>query len=238
MSSYSKRISEGCCGRCGKPGLVPKCDKCRERDKAAKRRQYRTNKSLGKCVECKRPLSDTETGPRCQKCKNYINRILAAYKDVPGVCAYGVCENKAEPNRRLCKEHLLLSTKLTKARQRRLANKKLCTNCGKPLDNYTKLCQRCKEFSKTKGKIRRDTQRLIVLNHYSNGAVECACCGASEKLFLTIDHIHGGGNQHYRADDLVRWLIKNDFPDGYQILCYNCNYGRWANSGICPHKQH
>ena len=29
------------------------------------------------------------------------------------------------------------------------------------------------------------------------------------------------------------WLIKNDFPPGYQVLCFNCNYAKTA-FGKCP----
>ena len=75
----------------------------------------------------------------------------------------------------------------------------------------------------------------IVFNHYGT---ECACCGESNLFFLSIDHMNGGGTQHRIKikNKFYNWLIKNNFPKGYQTLCFNCNWGRHINKGICPHK--
>jgi len=84
-------------------------------------------------------------------------------------------------------------------------------------------------------------RKAMVLEHYSAGDPVCACCGEKEFGFLTVDHVNGGGTAQRSETgggwSFYRWLIKNDFPDGYQILCYNCNCGRAANNGICPHKE-
>jgi len=81
---------------------------------------------------------------------------------------------------------------------------------------------------------------MQVLTHYSAGAMCCNCCGESGYEFLCIDHIDGGGHQH-RKDvgngiTFLRWLINNQYPAGFQILCHNCNMAR-AFYGECPHKQ-
>lgn len=69
----------------------------------------------------------------------------------------------------------------------------------------------------------------------------CACCKESQFEFLSIDHIDGGGCQHRkdlgnagRGTQFYRWLIRNNYPEGYRTLCYNCNcaYGFF---GYCPH---
>ena len=68
----------------------------------------------------------------------------------------------------------------------------------------------------------------------------CACCNEPHLRFLTVDHINGGGNKQRKTigqGRLYQWLIKNNFPDGYQILCFNCNAGREYNGGICPHEE-
>ncbi len=90
---------------------------------------------------------------------------------------------------------------------------------------------------RVKGYRKRD--RLLCLGHYSDGKIQCACCGEKEYDFLTIDHVAGGGHKqrkeiHY--GHLFRWLMRNNFPDGYRVLCWNCNcsiglYGR------CPHSK-
>lgn len=88
----------------------------------------------------------------------------------------------------------------------------------------------------------RKNLRLSVLNHYSNGKLKCACCGENTYDFLTVDHVNnngtkerkesgGGGHHNYRR------IIKLNFPEGYQILCFNCNCGRAKTKDkICPHK--
>jgi hypothetical protein len=71
---------------------------------------------------------------------------------------------------------------------------------------------------------------------------KCACCGESNPLFLTLDHINSDRKQ---VDELLglrntvqRYQEAISCADGtkYQILCYNCNLGRSLNGGICPHK--
>lgn len=65
----------------------------------------------------------------------------------------------------------------------------------------------------------------------------CACCGESNKAFLSIDHIFGGGTAHRKKNYWVYEDIKkHGFPkDLYQILCMNCNWGKRFRSE-CPHK--
>jgi hypothetical protein len=72
--------------------------------------------------------------------------------------------------------------------------------------------------------------RARVFAHYGD---ICACCGTAESL--TIDHVNGNGTGH-RREVLGRpntggvqfyfWLIRNDFPDGFQTLCMPCNQSK------------
>lgn len=95
------------------------------------------------------------------------------------------------------------------------------------------------EISKREKKRRRDL-RLEVINHYSNGDIKCACCGEKHIEFLIIDHIYGNGNKHRKeigksSTDYYRWIIKNNFPNIFQILCHNCNMAK-GFYGYCPHE--
>ena len=68
---------------------------------------------------------------------------------------------------------------------------------------------------------------------------KCQCCGETILEFLTIDHIKGGGVLHRKqfcnVGQMYSWIIKNNFPKEYRILCMNCNFAiRFGN--ICPHK--
>jgi hypothetical protein len=85
----------------------------------------------------------------------------------------------------------------------------------------------------------RKAQRLEALRAYSGGGEPaCACCGESILLFLALDHVNGGGYQQHRelgGGGFYSWLRKNNYPEGFQLLCHNCNFGRQLNGGVCPH---
>lgn len=86
-------------------------------------------------------------------------------------------------------------------------------------------------------------KRLLVLIHYGGNPPKCACCGESELDFLTVDHIYGGGSKIRRetkmyGSSFYRWLIENNFPEGYRVLCCNCNWGCRRNNGVCSHVIH
>ncbi len=86
---------------------------------------------------------------------------------------------------------------------------------------------------------KRIYERLIVLVYYSDNELCCNCCSENEYQFLTIDHINGNGSRERRSikrygSNFYRWLIDNGFPEGYQILCMNCNFAK-GKYGVCPH---
>lgn len=67
----------------------------------------------------------------------------------------------------------------------------------------------------------------------------CVCCGDSNEVFLTLDHIGGGGTQHRqmaRASNAYEWVVKNGFPEGFRVLCHNCNWAMHVLKGHCPHR--
>jgi hypothetical protein len=93
----------------------------------------------------------------------------------------------------------------------------------------------------------RERLRLEVLNAYSDDTLSCACCGTGGHMwFLCIDHIDNSGAAHRRelfgdaargaSDRLYRWLRNNNFPAGYQVLCWTCNMAKNLNGGVCPHE--
>jgi len=89
------------------------------------------------------------------------------------------------------------------------------------------------------GKQRLIKRKLLCFQKYTKGSPECNCCGEKEVKFLSIDHLNGGGRmQRLRigggGDHMYRWLIKNNFPSGFQVLCHNCNQAK-GSYGVCPH---
>lgn len=76
------------------------------------------------------------------------------------------------------------------------------------------------------------------------GGAFCVCCGEENMRFLTLDHVNNDGGVHRHAIGkrgmaFLFWLRKQGFPDrkSYQVLCFNCNQGKFFNGGICPHEQ-
>jgi hypothetical protein len=113
----------------------------------------------------------------------------------------------------------------------------LCNTCGAESTEGYKTCERCRNRFNRYTKVSRKKYKTLIYDHYGR---ECACCGEIEMLFLSIDHINGDGAIHRKEigkspDALYRWIVKNNFPDTFEILCRNCNWGRHANHGTCPH---
>lgn len=83
--------------------------------------------------------------------------------------------------------------------------------------------------------------KTIVVDYYSAGTMSCICCNEDIFEFLTINHIKGGGLKHRReigttgGGMFYRWLIQHEFPRGFNVLCWNCNWANWR-FGICPHR--
>lgn len=69
---------------------------------------------------------------------------------------------------------------------------------------------------------------------------KCACCGETEEKFLGIDHVNNDGAAHRKKvknpTKRMKMIIEDNFPSDFQLLCHNCNLGRYLNNGICPHK--
>ena len=99
---------------------------------------------------------------------------------------------------------------------------------------------RAAESAKTKRN--NDRCRDKVFEAY--GGYKCNCCGETERMFLSIDHVNNDGAEERKSGKysgsgtaFYTWLRKNNFPSGYQVLCMNCQIGKHKNGGVCPHQQ-
>jgi hypothetical protein len=80
-------------------------------------------------------------------------------------------------------------------------------------------------------------RKLKILTHYGGSPPKCACCGESHIGFLTLDHHNIEIDKKYRSgDNLYGWIIRNDFPKGFRVLCLNCNFAI-GHYGECPHEK-
>ncbi len=84
-------------------------------------------------------------------------------------------------------------------------------------------------------------QRLRIETLLAYGG-RCACCGLDDIRFLTIDHINGrlpdqpSRSYRWTGKFMYAWLKRNNFPTGYQALCWNCNSAKGIH-GVCPHME-
>lgn len=91
------------------------------------------------------------------------------------------------------------------------------------------------EHLRERGRSYGQALRSAVIEGYGG---QCACCGEREFDFLTLDHIHGGGNQHRKkrkSHGIYLDVINANFPPEYRILCFNCNFATRLGR-TCPHQ--
>ena len=103
---------------------------------------------------------------------------------------------------------------------------------------WQKHYQKHKEEYRVIGKARVLSRKQMIINHY--GGV-CSCCGEKHLEFLSIDHIGGGGNKHRRElkknhQLFYNWIVKENYPEGFRVLCMNCNFAH-GKYGYCPHEK-
>ena len=108
-----------------------------------------------------------------------------------------------------------------------------------------------------RNKEKKDKEKMEVYLHYSkiysNSNIPCcACCGLNSHMeFLSLDHIAGrkemdsepelvrlGYTSKFKIHQLLLWITRNDFPEGFQILCLNCNMAKGhSKDNKCPHEK-
>ncbi len=169
-------------------------------------------------------------------------------------CECGINPRKPKVNR--CEECTKKTSDNNRKRKQEWLTKGLCGKNGL-IDGY-KWCEQCRkkhkdwyknsnyrEENRKKDIIRRRKRKYRVLKYYGG---KCACCNLEQYEFLCIDHIEGGGNEHRRSlqmsktrcgsssTNFYKWLEKNNYPEGFQVLCHNCNMAK-SIYGICPHQK-
>lgn len=107
---------------------------------------------------------------------------------------------------------------------------------------YQVLCYNCnwiKRYRKKETARSRYSQKIKVnvLEHYSkkSGTIACLLCGEDKLELLTIDHIDGGGHREQqnlglKGTEYYRYLIKQNYPPRFRILCMNCNVLAFRNT--------
>ena len=99
--------------------------------------------------------------------------------------------------------------------------------------NYKSWCKKCHNQD-TNDRNKRNREDALIC--YSGNPPKCQCCGESHNEFLAIDHINGGGGKFRKAsrETVFNFLKRNGYPEGYRVLCHNCNLAI-GFYGKCPH---
>lgn len=73
-----------------------------------------------------------------------------------------------------------------------------------------------------------ERQKRTVLSYYCDSKdPHCVICGEDRSDCLSIDHIWGNGSKERRtmhSQNFYQFLIRGNFPSGYQTLCMNCQF--------------
>lgn len=77
-------------------------------------------------------------------------------------------------------------------------------------------------------------RKLLVLNYYSNNQPKCGQCAVDNIFCLDLDHTNNNGASERKETKtsgagFYGWIIKNKYPEGYQVLCRNCNYLKYVD---------
>jgi hypothetical protein len=178
--------------------------------------------------------------------------------EIPVICSVKNCNNPTSSGFKMCDKcrayHRAWNLPRSKERKAKLEAVGACIKCGLPKEvNQFKMCGTCRkekneyyatnrEKESAGARRRNQALKLEVLQHYSNLNPYCACCGETAIEFLAIDHKNGNGNEHRRkignkgGIHMYYWLRNNNFPEGYRVLCMNCNFA-YSAYGICPHQE-
>ncbi len=164
------------------------------------------------------------------------DRERMRWYDMVGLCTK--CGNDMQSaTSKWCKSCAAKQSKMVMAREKRLVANGLCRKCGKKpfMSKSVSYCAGCYEPVLRRAKAWHKPYLKMVFDHYGR---KCACCGETEPMFLTIDHVNNDGNverKAIRSNALPKHIVDSGFPKSYQILCYNCNCGKHRNGGVCPH---
>ena len=111
---------------------------------------------------------------------------------------------------------------------------KICSICNewKSIDNYTKtymtncgLFSSCKNCNSLYQKAYKKILKMEFILAYG-GCCQCKGCGEHRLDFLTVEHIRDGKHKLIKCSNswnLMSKLKALGWPEGYTVLCYNCN---------------
>lgn len=180
-------------------------------------------KTRGLCCWCK-----TNTKGRWKKlCEDCGKLSTPERRKLAGICtACGA--SQVGPGHTRCEGCIKVTAKQAEEK----VEAGLCNHCFKePRSPGLKSCSRCLGVAGDR------YQKAKAAVYQAYGGFRCRWCGITDPVVLSIDHVNNDGNVHRKrlglvgrgscTSNLVYWIERNNFPEGFQILCRNCN---WAKS--------
>lgn len=229
-TTAERRSRLGLCPGCGKQPDEDKksCSECRrkQRESGKDQEEKRRRREQGLCCSCGKKIDDDRC--RCQRCHTKAMARKRYYRQKAlreGLCQQ--CKKVPVSEKKTC-EGCLEKIRIKVAEKR--ANG-ICLHCSRKAREGKKLCGKCSERM---ARIRRRRKDRVFAAY---GGYCCRCCGETRREFLQIDHVNNDGYQHRKRigkASLYNWLIKNNFPPGFQVLCSSCNFAK-GHFGECPH---
>lgn len=135
-----------------------------------------------------------------------------------GICSR--CGKKSLPNLSRCADCREIQNSRMRDKVARRRTEGRCLQCERFAVFGFKHCIVCKARVVNF----RRWERAWVFSYYDN---KCAKCGETDWRCLSIDHVNGGGRRHKKQegfDSIYRWLLQQGFPQGFQLLCMNCQW--------------
>ena len=116
-----------------------------------------------------------------------------------------------------------------------------CRDCkrAKVTTPKTTRCEDCRKKRRAqKAKWKPGYKSILWEDTFDHYGDSCACCGETNHTFLTIDHMQGRGeHKGWSTLKVLVDLRRRGWPEGYRILCFNCNCGRERRKDKrCPHE--
>jgi len=140
---------------------------------------------------------------------------------------YHIHKQELKERRKKYNQNPIVKNKRRK-RRREYYKKNKIKFAKKSLDYYYRI--------REKNIMSRKERKMEVINGYDG---KCVCCGEANWEFLTVDHIKNDGAEERKkmtGNQFYEYIIKNNFPKKYRLLCSNCNWSR-GTYGYCPHEK-
>lgn len=230
------------------PSEVPKkrCHDCQVTKPTAEFLAYASGTRAGKLLSvCTRCLSRSEYPPvACKRCGNL--RPVSDFDENAekrNVCRVCLMAHPTDYRKR-CTTCSRLYPVVDFHKQTRTAYRiPVCKKC----DVKATIAKNKRRPHVVASRRKRHSEKIKAEVYLAYGGARCACCGESELSFLTLDHIHNDGAEWRRKTfrrnkgrggvSTYHWCKRNNFPPIFQVLCWNCQWGKVLNGGVCPHQK-